>query len=114
MNIGEAAAKAQVSAKKIRYYEKIGLVWPGRDCNGYRYFRDEDVDKLTQLGRARALGFSIEDCRNLVVVLEASAGFDDETEESARLLICKLNQKLRDLREQRAVVLRLIERHDDE
>ena len=114
MNIGEAAAKTQVPAKTIRYYEEIGLVRPGRDCNGYRRFRDDDVDKLTHLGRARALGFSIEDCRNFVAVLEASGGPDHEVEQSARHLICKLDQKMRDLREQKAELLRLIERCDDQ
>lgn len=70
MNIGEAARRAQIPAKTIRYYEEIGLVTPLRDSNGYRAFRDSDVHKLAFLARARALGFTIEDCRNLLALWE--------------------------------------------
>jgi Cu(I)-responsive transcriptional regulator len=70
MNIGAAAKASALPAKTIRYYEDIGLVRPLRDTNGYRAFRDADVHKLTFLGRARALGFTIEDCRNLLALWE--------------------------------------------
>ena len=70
MNIGEAAERSGLPAKTIRYYEDIGLVTPLRDANGYRAFRESDTHKLTFLGRARALGFTIEDCRNLLALWE--------------------------------------------
>ena len=66
MNIGDVSKQAGLPPKTIRYYEDIGLVTPLRDTNGYRNFRDSDSHKLTFLGRARALGFTIEDCRNLL------------------------------------------------
>jgi Cu(I)-responsive transcriptional regulator len=70
MNIGEVARRAGLPAKTIRYYEDIGLVTPMRCENGYRAFRESDVHKLGFLGRARALGFSIEDCRTLLALWE--------------------------------------------
>jgi MerR family transcriptional regulator, copper efflux regulator len=70
MNIGEVARRAGLPAKTIRYYEDIGLITPLRCENGYRAFRDSDVHKLAFLGRARALGFSIEDCRTLLALWE--------------------------------------------
>lgn len=79
MNIGEAAERSGIPPKTIRYYEDIGLVRPGRSANGYRAFRDSDLHKLTFLGRARALGFSIEDCRMLLSL------YEDETRESAQV-----------------------------
>ena len=66
MNIGQASDATGLPAKTIRYYEDIGLVKPPRDANGYRAFRESDLHKLAFLARARALGFSIEDCRVLV------------------------------------------------
>ena len=70
MNIGQVAERTNLPAKTIRYYEDIGLVKPMRTDNGYRAFRDTDLHKLTFLGRARALGFSIEDCRALLALYE--------------------------------------------
>lgn len=70
MNIGEVAAQCRVPAKTIRYYEAIGLITPLRDGNGYRNFRASHVRKLAFIGRARALGFTIEDCRALLSLWE--------------------------------------------
>lgn len=70
MNIGEVSQLAGLPPKTIRYYEDIGLVKPLRDPNGYRAFRDRDVHKLAFIGHARALGFTIEDCRNLLALWE--------------------------------------------
>ncbi len=69
--------RAGLPAKTIRYYEDIGLIKPLRDANGYRAFRDSDLHKLAFLGRARALGFTIEDCRALLAL------YEDETRASA-------------------------------
>jgi MerR family copper efflux transcriptional regulator len=63
MNIGEVAAQSGLPAKTIRYYEDIGLIRP-------RDFAEADLHKLAFLGRARALGFSIEDCRTLLQLYE--------------------------------------------
>lgn len=70
MNIGEVAERTGLPAKTIRYYEEIGLIRPLRDANGYRSFRQGDVHKLDFLGRARGLGFSIEECRGLLALWE--------------------------------------------
>lgn len=70
MNISDVATRSGLPAKTIRYYEDIGLIKPLRDANGYRAFRDSDLHKLTFLGRARALGFSIEICRSLLALWE--------------------------------------------
>ena len=70
MNIGEVAERTSLPTKTIRYYEDIGLVRPLRSDNGYRAFRESDLHKLAFLGRARALGFSIEDCRTLLALYE--------------------------------------------
>lgn len=79
MNIGEVSERSGLPPKTIRYYEDIGLVRPLRSDNGYRAFRDSDIHKLAFLGRARTLGFSIEDCRTLLDL------YEDETRESAQV-----------------------------
>ena len=66
MNIGEAAAKCGLPAKTIRYYEVIGLIYPSRSENGYRDYCEQDLHRLRFLQRARGLGFSVEECRQLL------------------------------------------------
>ncbi len=77
MNIGNVSTRSGLPVKTIRYYEDIGLVSPLRGANGYRAFREKELHKLSFLGRARSLGFTIEDCRILMAL------YDDESRESA-------------------------------
>ncbi|MDB5509701.1 MAG: transcriptional regulator, MerR family [Hyphomicrobiales bacterium] len=69
MNIGAAAEEAGVSAKMIRHYEAIGLLRPAlRRDNRYRDYGDREVHELRFIGRARRLGFSIEEIRTLLAL----------------------------------------------
>ncbi|TCP61952.1 Cu(I)-responsive transcriptional regulator [Rhodovulum bhavnagarense] len=68
MNIGEISIQSGLPPKTIRYYEEIGLIAPARAANGYRSFSEADLHRLAFLGRARALGFTIEDCRALLAL----------------------------------------------
>ena len=67
MNIGQAAAQSGLAAKTVRYYETIGLVTPNRCVdNDYRDYSVEDVEHLRFLQRARAVGFGLDVCRELL------------------------------------------------
>lgn len=108
MNIGEVAERSGIPAKTIRYYEDIGLVRPQRSENGYRAFRETDLHKLAFLGRARALGFSIEDCRTLLSL------YEDETRESAQVKavaeehLSEIDTKIRQLQSMRQTLAQLV------
>lgn len=67
MQIGEAARLTGVSAKMIRHYESIGLI-PSADRreSNYRDYGHHDVHRLGFIRRARDLGFSIEEIRDLL------------------------------------------------
>ena len=67
MNIGELAEKSQVTAKAIRRYEELGLLpKASRSLTGYRQYSDKDVNVLVFVKRARALGFSLSDIKQLL------------------------------------------------
>lgn len=67
MNIGAAARRSGVPAKTIRYYESTGLITPAeRKANGYRAYSMDDMRTLNFIGRARSLGFSVDEVRELL------------------------------------------------
>jgi Cu(I)-responsive transcriptional regulator len=67
MQIGEAARRTGVSAKMIRHYEQIGLI-PSADRreSNYRDYGHHDIHRLGFIRRARDLGFSIDEIRDLL------------------------------------------------
>ncbi len=72
MKIGELAEATGVPQRMLRYYEQQGLISPERSDNGYRSYRDEDVDRVQ---RVRSLIRSGMPTRLIRVVLE----MQDET-----------------------------------
>ncbi len=109
MNIGDVSASTGLPAKTIRYYEDIGLIKPLRDDNGYRRFRDQDVHKLNFLGRARALGFTIEDCRTLLALYEDETRASADVKRVARQHLIQIEAKIDDLNAMRDTLSHLID-----
>lgn len=66
--IGQASRLSGLTTKTIRYYDAIGLVEPSRDANGYRLYYDAQLRQLKLIARGRQLGFSIEECRQLLSI----------------------------------------------
>ncbi|KUP93446.1 Cu(I)-responsive transcriptional regulator [Tritonibacter horizontis] len=108
MNIGDVATRSGLPAKTIRYYEDIGLIRPGRSANGYRCFEERDLHKLAFLGRARALGFSIEDCRMLLGLYEDDSRASADVKQLALTHLTKIEAKIADLQAMRETLSELI------
>ena len=70
MFITEISKKLKITTRAIRHYEEIGIIRSKRLENNYRYFDEVNVDKLKFLVRARKLGFSLEECKELILLFE--------------------------------------------
>ncbi|MCA1443745.1 Cu(I)-responsive transcriptional regulator [Ensifer sp. IC4062] len=69
MNIGELSKASGVSSKMIRYYEQIGLTRPAlRTVSSYRVYGVKDVHTLQFVRRARDLGFSVKQIKELLAL----------------------------------------------
>jgi len=69
MKIGEISDASGVSQRMIRHYEKIGLIPPAaRRDSGYRDYDQRDLHSLRFIGRARDMGFPIEEIRTLLAL----------------------------------------------
>lgn len=67
MNITQIAKQTSLTPKSIRFYEEKGLITPPmRAANGYRQYNQHHIYELTLLQQARAVGFSLPECRELL------------------------------------------------
>lgn len=109
MNIGDVARRSGLPAKTIRYYEDIGLIRPARGANGYRSFSERDLHKLGFLGRARSLGFSIEDCRGLIALYEDKDRASADVKMIAQEHLQQIDSKIAELEQMRVTLAHLVD-----
>jgi MerR family copper efflux transcriptional regulator len=78
MQIGEVAERIGLSLRTIRYYEEVGLITPsGRTQGGFRLYTERDVVRLQVVKDMKPLGFSLDEMRDLLGVLDRLDGVDE-------------------------------------
>jgi len=115
MNIGEAARLSGVNAKAIRYYESIGLLPPAeRTESGYRQYSQADIERLRLIGRARRLGFSIEDVRRLVSLFGSAEDGKGDVKSVVLHHVADIDRKISELTAIRHSLMEMVGRSDNE
>ncbi|MDQ0687188.1 DNA-binding transcriptional MerR regulator [Streptomyces achromogenes] len=77
MQIGEVAARTELSLRTIRHYEETGLVIPSaRSQGGFRLYTETDVARLMVIRRMKPLGFTLEQMRDLLDATDRLDGDD--------------------------------------
>ncbi len=109
MNISEVAERAGLPPKTIRYYEDVGLIHPLRAANGYRQFRESDLHTLAFLGRARSLGFSLEECRRLIELYEDRDRASADVKALAKGHLAEIDRKIENLSAMRRTLAHLVD-----
>ncbi|HDS30491.1 MAG TPA: MerR family transcriptional regulator [Firmicutes bacterium] len=67
LTIGEAAKSAGIGVETVRFYERQGLIDdPPRSDSGYRLYPEEIIHRLRFIRRAKELGFSLREIRELI------------------------------------------------
>lgn len=97
MNIGAASRQSGLPSKTIRYYEEIGLLTADRALNGYRDYSTEDVHRLRFLQRARGLGFSVEECRELLSLYSDRERASSDVKAIATEKLSEIDRKIEEL-----------------
>ena len=110
MNISAVAAHSGVPAKTIRYYEGIGLITPaGREANGYRAYSTGDMRTLSFIKRARGLGFSVEEVRDLLDLWRNRKRRSAEVKALVAQHLQGLDRKIEELRSIRHTLAHLVD-----
>ncbi|MFF3319456.1 MerR family transcriptional regulator [Streptomyces sp. NPDC003035] len=81
MQIGEVAARTDLSLRTIRQYEDSGLVVPSASSpGGFPLYTDADVDRLMVIRRMKPLGFTIDETRDLLAAMDRLAADRPDTD----------------------------------
>lgn len=77
--IGEVAARVELSLRTVRYYEEMELISPEkRTEGGFRLYTDDHVDRLALIKRMKPLGFTVAEMRELLDARDAVASLDKD------------------------------------
>ena len=98
LKIGEVAKSTGISVEAIRYYERLGLIREApRTASGYRQFEPQVVRRLRFVQRAQALGFSLEEIRELLELRASPDASAAEVRRIARAKLAQIEGKMEDL-----------------
>jgi MerR family transcriptional regulator, mercuric resistance operon regulatory protein len=96
---GALAARTGCNIETVRYYERIGLLPPPpRSAGGHRLYGPDLVKRLTFVRKSRDLGFTIEEIRDLLNLVDGGAYTCAQVERMARNHIRQIRHKIADLR----------------
>ena len=108
MNIGQAAEASGVSAKMIRHYEEQGFMpKAGRTVAGYRIYRPNDVHALRFIRRARDLGFSLKEIKDLLGLWHNRRRASADVKRLADKHVRELDQRIAEMQAMRRTLVDL-------
>ncbi|MDQ2077325.1 Cu(I)-responsive transcriptional regulator [Marinimicrobium sp. ABcell2] len=111
MNIGQASALSGLPSKTIRYYESVDLIVPKRQQdNDYRDYSDVDVGQLRFLRRARQVGFSLAQCRELLDLYRDPSRQSAQVKALVMSHVEQLEEQLQNLTSMRDTLLDMAQR----
>lgn len=98
-SIGELSKRSDVNIETIRYYEKIGVMpAPGRSAGGYRIYGADHLKRLSFVRRSRQLGFSLDEIRGLLRLVDGHAYTCAEVQALTLNHLAEIRRKISDLK----------------
>jgi MerR family copper efflux transcriptional regulator len=98
MHIGRLAEQANVSVDTVRYYERAELLPPpSRTASGYRTYPAGTVERLQFIRRAKDLGFSLDEIRDLLALSDQRGTGVSEIREIAARRLAEVEARLAEL-----------------
>ena len=99
VTIGKVAAQTGCNIETIRYYEKESLLpLPGRTEGGHRLYTVAMVERLVFIRRCRELGFSMDEIRRLLSVVDGEQVSCERVKHIAEIHLRDIRSKITDLK----------------
>jgi MerR family mercuric resistance operon transcriptional regulator len=103
--IGTLSKYSSVNIETIRYYEKIKIMpSPPRSEGGYRLYNENHGRRLSFIRRSRELGFSLEEIRGLLTLIDDKSYTCAEVESLTREHLETTRKKIIDLQKLEVVL----------
>ena len=98
LTIGKLSKMAGVTNDTVRFYERCGLIDPAsRSESNYRLYREEDASRLRFIKRAKDLGFSLNEIKDLLALSHDPHATKADIRDRAVKKAHNIKQKIRDL-----------------
>lgn len=108
--IGKVANRAGIGVETVRFYEREGLIEdPRRSDSGYRNYPEDTVSRLRFIKKAKELGFSLKEIRELLSLKAKRSGSCADVRARATDKIENINQKIMVLEAMRGALTGLVE-----
>ena len=111
LTIGKVARLAEVGVETVRFYEREGLIdEPPRRESGYRQYPVETIHRLRFVRRAKELGFTLKEIKELLGLLVdvSSTATCDAVRKLAEEKVADVRDKIRTLQRMETVLAQLV------
>lgn len=99
MQRAELARRTGCNHETVRYYEKIGMMpEPPRNASGYRVYDEAHASRLCFILRARELGFSLDEIRGLLDLVDHGTQTCAEVKQRTERHLADVRAKIADLK----------------
>jgi MerR family copper efflux transcriptional regulator len=110
LTVGELARRAHVNRETVRYSERRRLLpRASRTISGYQIFSDDALRRLRFIRHAKALGFSLNEIRDLLTLRVNSIGACDRVQEQTRAKITDTDKKIGSLQKMKGALCELVD-----
>ena len=106
--IGQLARRAEVGVETVRFYEREGLLEePARRPSGYRQYDEGVVGRLRFIRRAKQLGFTLKEIRELLSLRLDPATTCGDVKSRAEAKLDDIAAKIRSLQRMKRALVKL-------
>lgn len=102
LKIGEVSRLSGIGIEALRFYERSGLLGrPRRTASGYRLYDHEVLDRLEFIKRAQALGFALDEIKQIIAEKQSGKSPCAEVREIVRHRLQELDVRMAQMRRYR-------------
>ncbi len=110
LTIGKVARLTGVGVETIRFYERQGLIeQPAKPAGGFRVYPAETLRKIRFIRRAKQIGFSLQEIRELLALYFGHTASCDEVRQRAEEKRADIEQRIRHLQRMEQALRQLID-----